>query len=255
MLLPFHHLCERSIHSFALPAPGPTSPRLPGQRCARGRSRSGPSDALRGLGWAPLSPPTAGPGQGDLLISGHGGHLAIPVPAHCHRGFHGGQVLSDSPLHRGPLCPGFGPHCGGGFFLPSGGDRARKTHQAPDLGYRGSREVQVGAQPGPRAAGGSSGLAQPLGKDDFLVLVAAPYGRYPAPGGFCSSPPSATWEFSAGKEAPWPGRPVSDTYCLHHNSTPPMCPSVANTLAVIGHCNLSVSVLTLHTLKNVPRST
>lgn len=29
MLLPFHHLCERSIHSFALPAPGPTSPQAP----------------------------------------------------------------------------------------------------------------------------------------------------------------------------------------------------------------------------------
>lgn len=94
-----------------------------------------------------------GLGQGDLPSPGHGGHLAVPVPAHCHRGFHGGQVLSDPPLHRGPLCPGFGPHGGGGFFLPSGGDRARKTHQAPDLGYRGSREVQVGAQPGPASSG------------------------------------------------------------------------------------------------------
>lgn len=31
MLLPFHHLCERSIHPSALPAPGPTSPRAPSQ--------------------------------------------------------------------------------------------------------------------------------------------------------------------------------------------------------------------------------
>lgn len=31
MLLPFHHLCGRSIHPSALPAPGPTSPRAPRQ--------------------------------------------------------------------------------------------------------------------------------------------------------------------------------------------------------------------------------
>uniref|UniRef100_F7E1Z1 RAB39B, member RAS onco family n=1 Tax=Equus caballus TaxID=9796 RepID=F7E1Z1_HORSE len=64
---------------------------LPGQRCARGPSKSGPSRALQGLGGAP---PLAahGPGQGDLPSPGHGGHLAVPVPAHCHRGFHSGSI-------------------------------------------------------------------------------------------------------------------------------------------------------------------
>lgn len=136
---------------------------LPGKRCPRDGSRSGLSHAPRDLGGTPTLA-AHGLGQGDLPSPGHGSYLAVPVPAHCHRGFHGGQVLSDPPLHRGPLCPGFGPHRGGGFFLSSGGDRARKTHQAPDLGYRGSREVQVGEHPGPVSSGRVFGACTAPGK-------------------------------------------------------------------------------------------
>ena len=50
------------------------------------------------LAWRPHLA-ARGPGQGDLPSLGHGGHLAVSVPADCHRGFHGGQVVSDPPLH------------------------------------------------------------------------------------------------------------------------------------------------------------
>ncbi|XP_004466059.2 ras-related protein Rab-39B [Dasypus novemcinctus] len=58
MLLPFHHLCERSIHPFALSASGPTLPQVP-RLCARRRTRFQPSRALGSLGGAP---PPAAPG-------------------------------------------------------------------------------------------------------------------------------------------------------------------------------------------------
>ncbi|MEQ2286260.1 hypothetical protein AMECASPLE_000576 [Ameca splendens] len=73
----------------------------------------------------------------------HGGHMALPVPPHRHRGLHGGQVVSDPAVHGGSLRPGVRPHRGRGFLLPAGGDRAREADQAADLGHRGAGALQV----------------------------------------------------------------------------------------------------------------
>lgn len=68
----------------------------------------------------------------------HGGDMALSVPADRHRGLHGGEVVSDPPVHGGQVRPGFRPNRRRGLFLPAGGDRAGQTDQAADLGHRGS---------------------------------------------------------------------------------------------------------------------
>lgn len=69
--------------------------------------------------------------------------MALSVSPDCNRRLHGGQVVSDPEVHRGPLRPGVRPDRGGGLLLPPGGDRAGQKDQTTDLGHCGTGEVQV----------------------------------------------------------------------------------------------------------------
>lgn len=84
--------------------------------------------------------------------------MALPVPADRHRGLDGREVVSDPPLHGGPLRPGVGPHRRRGLLLQAGGDRAGETDQAADLGH-----------------GGSGTLPVSLGASFFLFFFLPPY--------------------------------------------------------------------------------
>ncbi|XP_036920121.1 ras-related protein Rab-39B [Sturnira hondurensis] len=56
MLLPFHHLCEHSIHPSALPAPGPTSPRASSSDVLATHLDSDRAVLCEALAGRPLSP-------------------------------------------------------------------------------------------------------------------------------------------------------------------------------------------------------
>lgn len=71
--------------------------------------------------------------------------MALSVPTDRHRGLDGGQVVSDSEVHGGPLRPGVRSHRRRGLLLAAGGDRAGQTDQAADLGHRGPGALQVRA--------------------------------------------------------------------------------------------------------------
>lgn len=107
-------------------------------------SLSFPFDALA-LARAPHRRTDQSSRAADTEQPSHGGDMALSVPTHRHRGLDGGQVVSDSALHRGPLRTGIRPHRRRGLLLAAGGDRAGQTDQAADLGHRGPGALQVRA--------------------------------------------------------------------------------------------------------------
>lgn len=57
-----------------------------------------------------------------LPVGSHGDDMALSIPPDCCWRLHSWQIVSDPQVHRGSIRPGVRSHCGGGLFLPPGGD-------------------------------------------------------------------------------------------------------------------------------------